>query len=255
MTLGTLLDRRWLATTLLVLGGVLLCTRLGVWQLDRLAQRQASNSHVQEMRESPTLTVLTGEPLEDQEYRAVRVQGAFDFDHQVAIRNQAHAGQFGYRLFTPLVLAGDPALNSGKTPAVMVDRGWIPAEGNQAPTGWHQYDVPGQVNVDGVVRLGTSSPSFGGISQPTLAPDQDWADFWMYADLDGIGAQLPYPVLPIYVQLRQTPGNTSPPIADIPEIELTEGPHRGYAAQWFAFAAILGVGYPFYVVRKVAGQA
>ena len=41
-----ILSRSWIATTLLALAGAAVCVRLGIWQLDRLAQRQAFNSHV-----------------------------------------------------------------------------------------------------------------------------------------------------------------------------------------------------------------
>jgi len=33
-------------------------------------------------------------------------------------------------------------------------------------------------------------------------------------------------------------------------VELTEGSHFGYALQWFSFAAILFVGYPFYLRKQ-----
>jgi surfeit locus 1 family protein len=44
--------------------------------------------------------------------------------------------------------------------------------------------------------------------------------------------------------------DTVPPIPYQPAIELTEGPHFGYALQWFTFATILLVGYPFYLRKQ-----
>jgi surfeit locus 1 family protein len=35
-----------------------------------------------------------------------------------------------------------------------------------------------------------------------------------------------------------------------PKLELSEGPHMGYAMQWFTFAALLGIGYPFFIKRQ-----
>ena len=35
-----------------------------------------------------------------------------------------------------------------------------------------------------------------------------------------------------------------------PDIELTEGSHFGYALQWFTFASILFIGYPFYLRKQ-----
>ncbi len=41
MLLLKVFQRKWLLATLLVLAGTALCVRLGIWQLDRLAQRRA----------------------------------------------------------------------------------------------------------------------------------------------------------------------------------------------------------------------
>ena len=226
------------------------CVRLGICQLDRLAQRRAFNSHVLAMQALATLQLPSTEDLEAQEYRRVRVRGAFDTDLQVAIRNQAHDGRYGYRLLTPVWIDGQPVSTDGAKPAVLVDRGWIPAEGNEQPVAWRKYDEPGMVEVQGVIRLGQNGPSFGGIPQPTLAPGEVAAKFWMYADVEGIGKQLPYAILPIYVQSDSTGVAADLPIAGTPALELTEGPHLGYAIQWFVFATILLIGYPIYVGKR-----
>lgn len=242
MTWPRILSRSWIATTLLALAAAAVCVRLGIWQLDRLAERQAFNSHVLAMQALPALQLPAREDLETQEYRRVHVRGTFDPEFQVAIRNQAHDGQYGYRLFSPLRIDGQTA--------VLVDRGWIPAEGNDKPQAWRQYDAPGTVDVQGVIRLGQTGPSFGGIAQPTSVPGGTGANFWMYADVRGIGEQMPYAILPVYVQAAGTARADGMPVAGTPVLELTEGPHRGYAMQWFAFAAILVVGYPIYVRRR-----
>lgn len=245
-----ILSRGWLATTLLALAGASVCVRLGIWQLDRLAQRQAFNSHVLEMRALPMLELPSTEDLQAQEYRRVRVRGTFDPELQVAIRNQAHDGQYGYRLLSPLRMDGQPESTDGAPTAVLVDRGWIPAEGSEQPEAWRQYDEPGVVEVQGLIRRGQTSPVFGGIAQPTPIPGELGAAFWVYADVEGIGEQLPYSILPVYVQsdVAAMPGGL--PIAGTPTLELTEGPHRGYAMQWFAFAGILVIGYPIYVRKR-----
>jgi surfeit locus 1 family protein len=48
------------------------------------------------------------------------------------------------------------------------------------------------------------------------------------------------------VYLLEAPGpegNIALPYRIEPEVDLTEGPHLGYAAQWFAFAVVAGVVY------------
>jgi surfeit locus 1 family protein len=43
---------------------------------------------------------------------------------------------------------------------------------------------------------------------------------------------------------------SDPPFANPPELDLSEGSHFGYAVQWFSFATLLLVGYPFYIRRQ-----
>ena len=69
-------------------------------------------------------------------------------------------------------------------------------------------------------------------------------------NLERIGSQLPYRLLDAYVQPDPEPSDALPPIPYQPEIELSEGPHLGYAGQWFSFAALLFFGYPFIYLRK-----
>ncbi|HEX5808295.1 MAG TPA: SURF1 family cytochrome oxidase biogenesis protein, partial [Anaerolineales bacterium] len=80
-------------------------------------------------------------------------------------------------------------------------------------------------------------------------------EVWNNADLRRIADQIDYPLLPVYIQPDPDPNDTEPPIPPAqPEIELTEGPHFGYALQWFTFAAILFIGYPFFLRKQDASS-
>ena len=171
------------------------------------------------------------------------VTGKYDFANQVALRNQYNGNQYGYHLITPLLF--DPSTGSGQA-AVLVDRGWIPADGNATPTDWRKYDKAGQVTVTGQIRLGQDKPAFGGVADA----EASHLDLWNNLNVDRISKQSPYPILPVYVQPNVVENDTVPPIPFQPEVDLTEGPHFGYALQWFAFAAILFVGYPFYLRKQ-----
>jgi cytochrome oxidase assembly protein ShyY1 len=54
----------------------------------------------------------------------------------------------------------------------------------------------------------------------------------------------------VYIQPNVDETDSEPPIAYQPVVELTEGSHFGYALQWFTFAVILFVGYPFYLKKQ-----
>ena len=243
MFLLKMFQRRWLIPTVLVLAGTALCIRLGIWQLDRLEQRRAFNTQYSTARAEPTLDLNQEQPedVAEMEWRSVKASGEYDFANQVAIRNQYYGDQYGYHLLTPVRFAGE---------AVLVDRGWIPAEGNSAPSDWRKYDEAGTVNVSGQIRLGQTKRGLLGVPDP---PTEDGAklQIWNNADLARIAAQIPYPVLPVYIQPDPQANDSEPPIPPAqPVIELTEGPHFGYALQWFTFATILFVGYPFFLRKQ-----
>lgn len=240
---------KWLLTTLLVFTGTAICIRLGMWQLDRLEQRRAFNIQVESMRAADLLDLNQNLPADvsSMEWRAVAVTGEYDFENQIALRNQYHSDQYGYHLITPLLF--DPSTGSGQA-AVLVDRGWIPADGNSAPQDWHKYDELGQVTVTGQFRLGRAKPVFGGVADAELSPGQTRLDFWNNLDITRISAQSPYPILLMYIQPNIIEDDSEPPIPYQPVLELTEGSHFGYALQWFSFAAILFIGYPFYLRKQ-----
>ena len=250
MLLLKMFQRKWLIPTLLVFAGTALCIRLGIWQLDRLEGRRAFNAQFESARAQPVLD-LNQEQSEDiakMAWRSVKVTGEYDFANQVAVRNQYYGNEYGYHLLTPLRFEGQ---------AVFVDRGWVPAESNSTPSlpewAWRQFDEAGTVNVSGQLRLGQAKPAIGGVPDP-LPENGEKLQVWNNADLARIARQVPYPVLPVYIQPKADANDTEPPIPSQPEVELTEGPHFGYALQWFTFATILFIGYPFYLRKQETGK-
>jgi len=242
MLLRKMYDRKWRLTTLLVLLGTALCIRLGIWQLDRLDQRRAFNAQVESMRAMSVLNLNNADvdSVTDMEWRSVVVTGEYDFANQIALRNRYNGDKYGFHLMTPLLFKGM---------AVLVDRGWIPADGNSAPDDWRLYDEPGEVTVTGQIRLGQGKPAYGGVPD-ALPSDGNPLWVWNNADVEKIVQQLQYPVLKVYLQPVVDANDQTPPIPFQPVLELTEGPHFGYAIQWFTFATILFVGYPFYLRKQ-----
>lgn len=238
-------SRRWLLATVLVVIGVLINIRLGIWQLDRLEQRRAFNSRVTAQIELPVLE-LSGENLEQDlasmEYRQAVVSGTYDLEHQVALRNQAFGSRPGVHLLTPLRI-------SGSDQAILVNRGWVPIENGDFDS-WSPYPEPGRVTVKGIIRASQDRPDYGGRSDEIPAAGEPPLRAWYFANIDGISRQVPYTLLPVYVQQTGDPSWTDLPYRTQPELDLSEGPHQSYAIQWFTFAAILGIGYPFFIRRQ-----
>jgi len=242
MLLRNLFSRQWWLVTLVVIAGALGLGRLGIWQLDRLKERRAFNAQYITIHSQAVLDLTQSQPanLISMEWRPVEFTGKYDFANQIAIRNQYYNGQAGYHLMTPL-------LSNGM--AVLVDRGWIPADGNSVPIAWRQYDVAGEVKVVGEIRIGSGKPIFGGVAD-TLPVNGSKLAIWNNADVVQVAKQIPYPILPVYLEPHADASDTQPPIPFQSEVDLTEGPHFGYAMQWFSFATILLVGYSYYVQKQ-----
>jgi surfeit locus 1 family protein len=238
-------SRRWILTTLLVVAAMGVMARLGIWQLDRLEGRRAFNARVLAQTSQPTLA-LEDQALEadlaGMEYRQAFVTGEYDHEHQIALRNQYWGNQWGVHLVTPLRVAGSEAV-------ILVDRGWIPAEEFKSGN-WSQFDEPGVVSVSGVIRAPRNEADFGSRSDPTPAPGEGALKAWNFVNVEGLEKQMPYPLLPAYIQQAPDPSWTEMPYRSQPEIEISEGPHMSYAIQWFSFAAVLGLGYPLFIRRQ-----
>ncbi len=236
--------RRWILTTLFVLLGIAATIRLGIWQLDRLDQRRAFNARVTAQMESPRLDLNRDLPvnqLYDMEYRGAVVKGHYNFAEQVALRNQAYENQPGYHLLTPLLIDGSDY-------AVLVDRGWIPFD---QVDNLSQFDEPGDVTVQGVIRRPQSHPDFGGVPEPTLAPGQTRLEAINLINVEGLQPQVAELLLPVYLHQDPSPTWKQMPYREQLNVELSEGPHMGYAIQWFIFAAIMALGYPYLAYREM----
>ncbi len=241
----TLFGRRWWWTTLLVIAACSVLARLGFWQLDRLEQRRVFNERVQTQLDAEVLMLDASNMSLDlfaMEYRDVEVSGTYDFEHEVGLRNRAWQNQLGIHLVTPLRIEGTDV-------AILVDRGWISNE-DREPERWPIYAEDGLVIVRGVLRRSTTSPEIGSRTDPTPAPGEPPLRLWHLLNVERIGSATPYEVLPVYIQKSPDPSGAVPPYPASPDLELTEGPHLGYAGQWFLFAAVLAFGYPLYVRKQ-----
>ena len=237
--------------TLLTLGVILLAAgfvRLGIWQLDRLAQRRAYNAEVNARIHLPTIdlnSAAAGKISDSSidpaliEYQTATVTGVYDFSSQAALIGQTYAGQLGVDLLTPLVIQGTKQ-------AVLVDRGWIPVTDLHSDS-WGKYDQPGTVTVQGMLlkgKVGNTSPV------PVIGGNTTRTDLWSNISISGIQKQAPEPLLAVYLQESPAGSVGSLPYARPVQIDLSEGPHLGYAIEWFSFAVMVVVGYPFLALRK-----
>jgi surfeit locus 1 family protein len=180
--------------------------------------------------------------LYNMEYREAIVLGEYDHDRQVVLRNQDWQGRLGVHLLTPLIIQGSDQ-------AIMVNRGWIPYEDFEAGK-LSKFDESGLVEVNGVIRRSQTKPRIGGRADQIPAEGEPPLQAWNWINVGGIAGQLPYELLPVYLQGSPEPSRNQMPYRTQLELDLNEGSHLGYAFQWFTFALILAIGYPIYVSRE-----
>ena len=110
---------------------------------------------------------------------------------------------------------------------------------------WQQYDdASGSVTIAG--RVQPSQILFGRAAEQAAssAGSPQAKDEWFRIDIEAMQGQMPYQLLPVYLLEAPGPqGNIALPYRIEPEVDLSEGPHLGYALQWFAFAIVAGVVY------------
>lgn len=245
-----LLAPRWIFTTLGVILAVGVMLRLGFWQLERLEQRRQNNEQIRAQINNGPLDLnralkegaIKPEDTKNFEYRTVELSGQYRFTEEVILRNQVWENQPGYHLLTPLYL-------DGTSYVVLVDRGWIPLD-QREPENWQQYREDGMVRVSGRVRLAQNRRTFGA-PDPTLMPGQSRLEAWNAVNLERIAEQVAGNLLPVYVMASPIPQQTGLPWRSDAQPDLSEGSHLGYAVQWFSFAAVLAIGYPFFVRKQL----
>jgi surfeit locus 1 family protein len=242
-----LLSPGWLLKHSFALFLVVILIGLGFWQLDRLQQRQAANAARLEAYNANPLTI-TGNESEPLNERRVRVTGSYLNDESVVLRNErSNTGVNGVHLLTPLRIEGSDQ-------AVLVDRGWIPNE-QARPANRPDYTITGTLTLEGIAYPGQTRPDTLLAPYDLPLPGETRIEAWVRVDITKIQEQVSVELLPFYIE--QLPAAESEPATDhsahggtaaaMPEprnpTQIDEGPHFGYALQWFTFAGIIIVGY------------
>ncbi len=248
MEILRIFSKKWIVPTILVVLGMILLGRLGIWQLDRLQQKQAFNALMHERWiQEPLNLNSTSLPadLDELQYRRVEARGTFDYENQIFLKNQNYYDAPGAVLVTPLVLEDNRA--------VLVGRGWVSLE-MLAPEALKNLEEPPGMPVIGLVQKPDVVDAADGVPPGRAAePQQEW----FRIDLPALEAQMPYELETAVISQLPEEGRTinQYPIREEPT-PLDEGNHLSYAIQWFTFALILGFGYIMLVrqqERKAAG--
>lgn len=222
------------------------CVRLGFWQLERLEQRQQRNSELQRALALPPLRLdsagveaLLRDP-ERFQFRRVRARGEYATEAEVVLRGRSLDGSPGVNLLTPLRIADSRW-------SVVVNRGWAPSA-DALTLDPRPLDEPGVREVEGIVELFPAGVREGRPLEHEVGRRRFVSVQRM--DPEILQRRLLTPLLPrVYIQ--QLPGGGAPAdVRRLPIPQVSEGPHLGYAVQWFSFAAIALVGLLILALRS-----
>ncbi|MBA2686099.1 MAG: SURF1 family protein [Gemmatimonadaceae bacterium] len=212
-------------------------SRLGVWQLQRLGERRTRNEALASRLHTPALPLAQLPPdSSGAHWRRATAIGSYDFDHEIVLSGRTHDGSPGVQIVTPL----HP---EGGGPAVLVNRGWVYAS-DAATVDLGKWDEPPHATVTGYIE----DFVHGGRGVARLPSH---TNAWTRLDAEELRAAFPFPIAPYYLVALDTlvawrVAHELPTVTPV-RLELPlmdDGPHVGYAVQWFTFAvvALVGVG-------------
>lgn len=178
---------------------IALMLRASYWQWERHLEKQA---YIQELdRRLAMPIVLLGELLSRKDtdwdillHRRVLVQGQYDFQHEMVLRNRRHDDKPGVFVLTPMKLSGD-------SNAIIVSRGFLPLD-RSSPEARKEFQHGPEAQFVGLIKAPVQPRFFLAPQDPD--PAGGWVDAWLRVDVERMQQQLPYPVLPFFVEVMST---------------------------------------------------
>jgi surfeit locus 1 family protein len=209
--------------TAVTLLGVAVLLGLGTWQLDRLAWKRDLIALREAQLAAPAAPLpAAAADWRSWDFRLASVQGEFRHDLEQLFGVAAIDGRLGHHVLTPLVRQGGAA--------VLVDRGWAPAD-RAHPAARRAGQMGGPLQVSGIARYrGDDRP---GWFSPDNRPEQG---LWYWYDLAALEAALGLELLPVVIEADASPNPGGLPIGGQTRTELPNS-HLQYAITWYGLAA------------------
>lgn len=226
-----------LRKALLLLAALLaiaLTARLGLWQLDRAAQKRERQAALDARAALPALQLqdlLAGTPSEQLLHREVRLRGHWLEQHTVFLDNRPMGQRVGFYVVTPLQLAGSDR-------QVLVQRGWLPRDLRDRTLLPALHSSAGEVQLRArVIAAPARLLELGEAGQGRIRQN---------LDPSGFARETGLALLPLAL-LQLEPEAAGAAVAQASAALLRDWPapdsglqkHYGYAFQWFALSALL----------------
>lgn len=231
-----------LVPTIAAAAAVAVTASLGIWQLDRAAEKAELARQREQAESSAPVALHPGMSPGQVEGSRVAATGTLIAERTVFIDNRTRNGVAGFHVVTPLKLSGGDA-------HVLVLRGWIasdPADRQRLPA------VPtpaGEVTIEGLAQADLAQTFALGQEAEPGPGDRLWqrASIAKFRRWTGLGLE------PVIVrQLSVLPDGLA---RDWVEPGTGIDKHRGYAAQWFAMSLATVVAWLWLGVLRVRRAA
>jgi len=236
-------SRRTLGFVIFAIAVAAVCVRLGFWQLSRREERRELNAMLAARlgaEAAPAFAVMRDSATA--QFRRATAQGVYDFANEIAVASRTNQGSPGVHIITPLRITGSDT-------ALLVNRGWVysPDAMSVDFRRWIESDTVGATGY----LIALTREGQGAVSTPTSPRTV------RRLDADSLMQRFPYPIAP-FILVQSAPPRASADSATVrvPAPLLDEGPHLGYAVQWFAFALIglVGAGATIRADRRAGGR-
>jgi surfeit locus 1 family protein len=222
--------------TLAALAGLLVLLGLGTWQIERLDWKERLIAERQARLAAPAEPLpADAEDWRAFDFRRVQVSGAFRHDLEQLFGAFAIDGQLGHHVLTPLIRPDGAA--------VLVDRGWVPAD-TAHPAARRAGQIEGKVPISGIVRYRESDrPGWFG-------PDNQLrAGLWFWYDLPALERALGLELLPVVIEADASASPGELPIGGQTRTGLPNN-HLQYAITWYGLAAALAAVYVAFGMQR-----
>ncbi len=204
----------------------LLFLTLGVWQLDRAADKRAiSQQKLQYAQFEPIdLLSLKHTPAE---FQSVSLKGEFDIHNIWFLKNQIIKGEYGYDLLIPF--------NTVQGETLLVNLGWVDGTSSRPP----------EINHNQLMPLLDMPSIFGNARKPMNLPfvENIFQNVGNDSILEITPESFPYSGMESSWYLQISPDHPAALRTHWQDKSIKASKHIGYAIQWFAMAITLAFAF------------
>ena len=171
--------------------------RASFWQWDRHQKKQLYVEKLLHNLEQPIvdfneLGSISNEHVSQYIFRRVKVSGEFDYNYEMILRNRRYEDSPGVFVLTPFKIANHDKYT-------LVSRGFLPLS-HSTPEDRKKFQKIKSQSFTAIIKEGASK-RFLAPADPPTGQGMPWVDGWLRVDINNISKQLPYSLMPFYLEI------------------------------------------------------